>query len=1085
MNIKSIINILFISLSTGMVSAQSSDCNYKKIVEMLNSEGTDSIVAIQYYDVAGRATETVTNTRQGKFLHALNSFDPMGRVSRTWLPVATTSEDAFTEEAFKSISSQQYADPTAYTSALYDALSRTVFSSSPGRAWADKGKTIEYGTNPDSLVKYYTVPTYSYDCEELNFDYYPKGTLAYTKAISEDGQTITTYKDLSGNVVLERRGANNDTYYVYSYDGKLRYVLQPKYQECPDLSRYAFQYSYDGEGRVNQIKIPGCETILYWYDSLDRLIRMQDGLLRANGKFRTYEYDDLGRMTRQSISKAGERILEYIVEYDEIRNFYDTYEFLSEYSGMIPDNAVDDTNLDPLNCEHGYGQLTGTWQRASNGEPMLTTFSYDDHGRLIMQKEIGIDKNLTIKGLDYNFVGDLKYEGFDFYQYDASANALTSNPCYGWITHNFDSPHTKLPTSSVIHITDGTHWMTDTIAAYTYDDFGRVIANNRSGTATDMSFAYDNLHGWVTKIASGSGFEQKLYRETEGRNPRFNGSISAMSWKTDNDRLRRYDYTYDGLNRMTLADYSCYQIGPIIQGKSSQPAIGKELGGKEFIGLGKGETLANVPFTLTLIPQKGGEYEDYSVQYSYDKNSNIESIYRQGRLSFGDYDGYDTVEDDWVVRDGNRLKSYDPSPVADPYYGNMDFVDGANEDTEYVYDGNGNLVQDKNKGLTYEYDLLGHPLKVIGQKCEIKYVYSVDGRKLRTVHAVKNRDRELARITTDYINSFIFKNGKPEMFNFAGGYYSFDGQGALDDCHYYIQDYQGNNRMVVNKIGQKEQINHYYPYGQLMADISTNPDKQAFKYGGKELDRTFGLDLYDFEARQYDAVLPSFTSIDPLAEKYYGISPYAYCGGDPINYVDLHGDGLTIAGDLYSFLLTIYNAVPQGETFFHLEINNGVINPNSIPDSDDPFLSDLKFVASHDQMVYVMFSDGYVYLDRDNNIHNEHFNTPEDYDDLSLMGVELFNLKKSMGEVVGKSMTGNTGVSLFAAGNANGTKSVGGRNLLIINSKGNLNHRSIGFAHELIHYTQYLGGLPYAHPAIDDYLYPRMNKLIHRLGYDY
>lgn len=29
--------------------------------------------------------------------------------------------------------------------------------------------------------------------------------------------------------------------------------------------------------------------------------------------------------------------------------------------------------------------------------------------------------------------------------------------------------------------------------------------------------------------------------------------------------------------------------------------------------------------------------------------------------------------------------------------------------------------------------------------------------------------------------------------------------------------------------------------------------------------------------------------MDPLAEKYYSISPYAYCGNNPINAVDLNG----------------------------------------------------------------------------------------------------------------------------------------------------------------------------------------------------
>ncbi|MBP5347013.1 MAG: RHS repeat-associated core domain-containing protein [Bacteroidales bacterium] len=142
----------------------------------------------------------------------------------------------------------------------------------------------------------------------------------------------------------------------------------------------------------------------------------------------------------------------------------------------------------------------------------------------------------------------------------------------------------------------------------------------------------------------------------------------------------------------------------------------------------------------------------------------------------------------------------------------------------------------------------------------------------------------------DYINNYVFKNGKPEMYHFNGGYYSFDGNGNMNGCHLYVQDYQGNNRMVVNAYTDEvEQINHYYPYGALMADISTQPEAQDFKYSGKELDRTYGLDLYDFHARQYDPLLPGFNSVDPKAEVDYHISPYTYCMGNPVNMVDKDG----------------------------------------------------------------------------------------------------------------------------------------------------------------------------------------------------
>ena len=44
-----------------------------------------------------------------------------------------------------------------------------------------------------------------------------------------------------------------------------------------------------------------------------------------------------------------------------------------------------------------------------------------------------------------------------------------------------------------------------------------------------------------------------------------------------------------------------------------------------------------------------------------------------------------------------------------------------------------------------------------------------------------------------------------------------------------------------------------------------------------------------FGARYYDPVACSWTGEDPLAEKYYGISPYTYCAGNPVNLIDSEG----------------------------------------------------------------------------------------------------------------------------------------------------------------------------------------------------
>lgn len=110
--------------------------------------------------------------------------------------------------------------------------------------------------------------------------------------------------------------------------------------------------------------------------------------------------------------------------------------------------------------------------------------------------------------------------------------------------------------------------------------------------------------------------------------------------------------------------------------------------------------------------------------------------------------------------------------------------------------------------------------------------------------------------------------------------------------HYYMKDYQGNNRVVMDQNSSFEQITHYYPFGGLFGQ-GMGTAVQQYKYGGKYLERMHRLDWYDFGARHYDSAIGRFHTMDPLCEKYYSMSPYAYCDNNPINNVDLRGDSIT------------------------------------------------------------------------------------------------------------------------------------------------------------------------------------------------
>ena len=63
-----------------------------------------------------------------------------------------------------------------------------------------------------------------------------------------------------------------------------------------------------------------------------------------------------------------------------------------------------------------------------------------------------------------------------------------------------------------------------------------------------------------------------------------------------------------------------------------------------------------------------------------------------------------------------------------------------------------------------------------------------------------------------------------------------------------------------------------------------------------------GLDEYDSEARWYYPAIMRTTTMDPLAEKYYDISPYAWCGNNPVLQVDPDGRAFETVWDLASLV---------------------------------------------------------------------------------------------------------------------------------------------------------------------------------------
>ena len=105
---------------------------------------------------------------------------------------------------------------------------------------------------------------------------------------------------------------------------------------------------------------------------------------------------------------------------------------------------------------------------------------------------------------------------------------------------------------------------------------------------------------------------------------------------------------------------------------------------------------------------------------------------------------------------------------------------------------------------------------------------------------------------------------------------------------YHVNDYLCSVRVVTDADGGVLERNDYSGFGKRL-DSSTGSTNR-YRFSGKEEQGFAGLPWQDFGARMYDPDLARWTTQDPLADQYHGISPYAYCNNNPVNFVDPDGE---------------------------------------------------------------------------------------------------------------------------------------------------------------------------------------------------
>jgi len=872
------------------------------------NSSSNSNSSIQYFDGLGRPVQTVQKaiTPSVKDLVNFTEYDAVGREYKHWLPAPATGSTGASVNLndFTGLANTQYtSSEKPYTTTEFESspLNRVTGQYGAGTAWytATKKTGLDYKTNTANEVTYFTVNT-SNQLVRGNgtTNFYDANTLYKTVATDEDVKPTTEYKDKLGQIVMKRQiynVGNVDTYYVYNDLGQLCYVLPPSFIDGMGsttsfddanvlLKQFGYLYRYDERGNCIYKRLPGCTPIYMVYNRADRLVLRQDGNQRkrpqgAPTQWTVTKYDSFGRtvftglMYRTEIDstqnyKSIRDVLSNVVVTESYSDFstatpltisyYDNYNFLSSspstlayqiVSGYDKAYPITATSVSDLNAK---GLLTGTVVYHLDNPTLFETTAlyYDKYGRVVQSRATN---HLLGYDLVYN---ELKFTGAPARTYKTHGINGASDTYKELYTYDYDKA--QRPTTTKYSLNGGGEV---TLATNSYDELGRLKTKTLGGIdATTYSY---NIRSWTTDIV-GSRFSENLYYNSgalNGAAPRYNGNIAAMQWSVANDNLnynRAYSFTYDDLNRLTNANYYGFSNGSVVSGTTDK----------------YNETL----------------------DYQNDKMGNIHGIIRNENGT--------QVESLGLLYQGNQLQKVDNGINHFISYGSELFKNYDNHiviPKEYAYDTNGNMLYDANGGVSaIQYNLLNLPDKIhftAGHKN--LYTYDASGHKLKTVNYSSNRILDIPMntitplsstpsdyivLTTDYVGNIIYENGALKEILLPEGYYK-DGV-----FYYYLKDHLGNNRVTINSSGTVVEKNHYYPSGtRFFPESTSNSSALAYRYNGKEMEAMNGLNQMDYGARRRYSWAPIWTAVDPLAEKYYSVSPYVYCLNNPVKFLDPDG----------------------------------------------------------------------------------------------------------------------------------------------------------------------------------------------------
>ena len=764
-----------------------------------------------------------------------------------------------------------------------------------------------------------------------------------------------TYSDALGRTVREM---SNGLYTDYTYDksGKVYTTYAGGIDESnPDLAVEGklSVSTYDEVGNLTATIInpeidgssfkAGDDSIVTknQYDESGNLKLTTD----ANGNITSYEYDEQGRILKVTTDGS----VKGTYSYDNLKTGENgTYESVVE-TVTYANGAVAKTTT------NGSDQIMSVKDETNDGN-IETTYEYDKNGQLICETysdgsciryEYDIDGNQTKKST-YNSSDNKAVISETDYTYDTEGNILKaidskSGTPYRYTYYEYDSYGRN---TSIAEVNANSEPDVNTINAsklkyvYNVDDNIEKIyyPNNKSDKLKGIQFVY-NKDKWITEIDGlFSNDETTVIRQYIYHN---DGKVKTIKdyenfLNKGSDYIER-DYTYDVFDRVTTMKYcNSTDVNTILEqydyqyDKNSNITYEHEIFNyannvkdeeirysyNSLNQLVKSEKIDNLTYKTTTSSYKydsvgNRTYEGVFSFYTVDQTKSEIT----GNYTYSSYNALNQLKSATRIEseDGNNAKTYSYSYRYDEKGNQVEAIDGkAGTTTSYEYDVENQLTHvriDKNgTKVSEEYN----EYNGAGQRIKKRDIIVTDSGKEETNTTCYYYEGSLLLYTTD-------ENGVKISQNIIGNqnntFATIRYDGIKQSEYFYSKDVQGSVTNLADNTGMCSKSYNYTDFGETEERFESEVDNEIC-YTGGVYDELTGL--YYLNARYYNSDDGNFLSKD----SYRGTEGnadswnlYAYCAGNPVNYVDPSGHTSRPINSGQYYPAQAWNTLRQFETY--------------------------------------------------------------------------------------------------------------------------------------------------------------------------